>query len=123
MAESFMRTLKREEVDGRTYRDLPHAREKIVAFIDTVYNRQRLHSARAYRAPELFEDDCHEVCLSFLSHQRGAVQTIADILAPLCLGGSTTGFKTPAPSRKRRGLFLSPSTLSLPPVTGAISLK
>ena len=76
MAESFMRTLKREEVDGRTYRDLPHAREKIVAFIDTVYNRQRLHSARAYRAPELFEDDCHEVCLSFLSHQRDAVHSL-----------------------------------------------
>ena len=57
MAESFMRTLKHEEVDGRSYRDLADAREKIDAFIDTIYNRQRLHSALAYRPPQVFEDD------------------------------------------------------------------
>jgi transposase InsO family protein len=55
MAESFMATLKREEVDGRDYRDLADARARIGSFLEEVYNRQRLHSALDYLAPELFE--------------------------------------------------------------------
>ncbi|HET9785380.1 MAG TPA: IS3 family transposase [Terriglobales bacterium] len=54
-AESFMATLKREQIDGRPYRDLTQARADIGAFIDTVYNRKRLHSALGYRSPEQFE--------------------------------------------------------------------
>jgi len=55
MAESFMRTLKHEEVDGRAYRDITHVRDHIETFIEQVYNRQRLHSALAYQPPETFE--------------------------------------------------------------------
>jgi transposase InsO family protein len=55
MAESFMRTLKREEVDGRSYRDLTDATALIGNFLEEVYNRQRLHSALAYLAPETYE--------------------------------------------------------------------
>jgi transposase InsO family protein len=55
MAESWMRTLKREEVDGRAYRDLAEAKASIGPFIEDVYNRQRLHSALAYLAPEAYE--------------------------------------------------------------------
>jgi putative transposase len=55
MAESFMRTLKREEVDGRAYRDIEDARSLIATFLEEVYNRQRLHSALTYLAPEAYE--------------------------------------------------------------------
>jgi transposase InsO family protein len=55
MAESFMATLKREEVDGRGYRDIEDARAGIGTFLEQVYNRQRLHSALGYRPPDTFE--------------------------------------------------------------------
>ena len=51
MAESFMKTLKQEEVDASEYRDLDHARSAIGTFIEEIYNRQRLHSALGYRSP------------------------------------------------------------------------
>jgi putative transposase len=54
-AESFMKTLKQEEIDGRDYRDIDDARQQIGAFIEQVYNRQRLHSALHYRPPVQFE--------------------------------------------------------------------
>jgi transposase InsO family protein len=54
-AESFMKTLKQEEVDGSAYRDAEDARQRIGAFIEQVYNRQRLHSALDYRPPEEYE--------------------------------------------------------------------
>jgi putative transposase len=54
-AESFMKTLKTEEVDGSAYRDLNHARASVGAFIEEVYNRTRLHSALDYLSPVEFE--------------------------------------------------------------------
>jgi putative transposase len=58
-AESFMKTLKQEEVDGRSYRDAAQARQMIGSFIEDVYNRQRLYSALAYRPPAEFEAELH----------------------------------------------------------------
>lgn len=55
MAESFMKTLKQEEVSASEYQDLAHARSAIGGFIVTVYNKQRLHSALAYLSPVEYE--------------------------------------------------------------------
>jgi putative transposase len=54
-AESFMKTLKCEEVNAKTYVALEDARRQIGAFIETVYNAKRLHSALGYKPPEEFE--------------------------------------------------------------------
>jgi putative transposase len=54
-AESFMKTLKAEEVNGTQYRDIDHVRGSIAAFIEAVCNRDRLHSALAYQSPVEFE--------------------------------------------------------------------
>jgi putative transposase len=53
--ESFLKTLKREEIYANQYSDLEHLRTNIEEFIDQYYNRQRLHSALGYRSPEEFE--------------------------------------------------------------------
>jgi putative transposase len=55
LAESFMKTLKQEEVNGSDYRDAADARAKIGGFMETVYNKQRLHSALDYLTPEEYE--------------------------------------------------------------------
>jgi putative transposase len=53
--ESFMKTLKREEIYANDYRTLEHLATNIERFIDEYYNRSRLHSALGYRPPDEFE--------------------------------------------------------------------
>lgn len=53
--ESWMKTLKSEEVYRQEYRDLLEARTCLAQFIDKVYNQKRLHSALGYRPPVEFE--------------------------------------------------------------------
>ncbi len=53
--ESFMKTLKREEIYANKYDDLENLRANIEEFIEQYYNRLRLHSALGYRSPEEFE--------------------------------------------------------------------
>jgi putative transposase len=53
--ESFMKTLKYEEVYRQEYRDLAEARASIERFIEKIYNGKRLHSALGYRPPVEFE--------------------------------------------------------------------
>ena len=53
--ESFMKTLKREEIYANTYVDLEHLHTNIETFIEQYYNRCRLHSALGYQSPDEFE--------------------------------------------------------------------
>ena len=74
--ESFLKTLKREEIYASEYRDLDHLRENIAAFIDRYYNRVRLHSALGYRTPEEFEQatalaaNSQGATMSFFRHEE-----------------------------------------------------
>ena len=53
--ESFLKTLKYEEVYRSEYRDLADAYARIGEFLEVVYNEKRLHSALDYRSPAAFE--------------------------------------------------------------------
>jgi putative transposase len=55
LAESFMRTLKCEEVYLHQYRDRDDALLHIQDFLDRIYNCQRLHSSLGYLAPAAYE--------------------------------------------------------------------
>lgn len=54
-AESFIKTLKYEEVYRTEYRNLEEARASIAEFLEKIYNQERLHSALGYRPPLEFE--------------------------------------------------------------------
>jgi len=77
-AESFMKTLKVEEVDGRTYRNFEQAENSIGTFIEEVYNQHRLHSALDYRSPLEFEADTKKEKRS-KKERKGPVETAAAV--------------------------------------------
>jgi putative transposase len=55
--ESFMKTLKQEEIYCNRYADFEELSQHLEEFIGAYYNRQRLHSALGYRTPQEFERD------------------------------------------------------------------
>lgn len=56
-AESFMKTLKYEEVLINEYQTIEEAQASLAHFIEIVYNHKRLHSALDYKPPVEFEND------------------------------------------------------------------
>ena len=72
--ESFMKTLKREEIYANDYLELEHLRSNIEMFIEDYYNRCRLHSALGYQPPEEFEQQLESTAtnagatMSFFRH-------------------------------------------------------
>jgi putative transposase len=74
--ESFIKTLKREEICANEYQDFDHLRANIEEFIERYYNRCRLHSALGYRSPEEFEQitEMHALSggakMSFFRHEE-----------------------------------------------------
>ena len=77
--ESFMKTLKQEEIYCPDYRDLEELQTHVEEFLDRYYNRLRLHSALGYRTPAEFEEqgrapDCpaHAIApkMSFFRHGK-----------------------------------------------------
>ena len=65
--ESFMKTLKYEEVLRNEYRDLAEARTSIREFLEKVYNQKRLHSALGYLPPAEFETNQKDAATRQLS--------------------------------------------------------
>ena len=55
LCESFLKTLKYEQVYREDYRDYAEANTGIEHFLEKVYNAKRLHSALGYRPPAEFE--------------------------------------------------------------------
>jgi transposase InsO family protein len=77
--ESFIKTLKREEIDARRYASFAELRQHVEEFIEQIYNKVRLHSALGYHSPEEFERSQNTAApavkwspaaLSFLRHEE-----------------------------------------------------
>ena len=85
--ESFMKTLKREEIYANRYRDLDHLHANVEEFIEQYYNQRRLHSALGYQSPVEFEQrntgvavDCRSATMVFfennVNEQRGSSELL-----------------------------------------------
>jgi transposase InsO family protein len=76
--ESFIKTLKQEEIDARPYRTMEELAAHVEEFIEQVYNPVRLHSALAYQSPVEFEQQSSSrqrpvwlpASMSFLRHRE-----------------------------------------------------
>ena len=74
--ESFLKTLKREEIDGRRYGSFAELRQHLEEFMEQIYNQVRLHSALGYSSPDEFEqspkpgEKWSPAALNFLRHEE-----------------------------------------------------
>ena len=96
--ESFLKTLKREEIYASSYENLEHLRGNIGIFIEQYYNQQRLHSALGYRSPEEFERQAE--CQTEMADSKGATLAFFASSAQSStglLGNGTQPFPSPDP--------------------------
>ncbi len=95
--ESFIKTLKREEIYTNKYENLEHLRTNIEEFMERYYNRQRLHSALGYRSPEEFErkaerqDASRSATMEFFENEENNKKTSKGLL------GKETQMPSPSP--------------------------
>ena len=75
--ESFMKTLKYEEVLRQDYRDLSEAKRSIARFLEQVYNEKRLHSALGYCPPAEFESSLPKLNPSLPEKNEGPLNAFA----------------------------------------------
>jgi len=94
--ESFIKTLKREEIYANQYDDLEHLRANIEGFIEQYYNRQRLHSALGYRSPEEFEQQA--ACQTGIEDVKATTITLVARLAQSSTLMLEPGTQTPSPA-------------------------
>jgi transposase InsO family protein len=94
--ESFIKTLKREEIYANAYENLEHLRANIEIFIEQYYNQQRLHSALGYRTPEEFERQAQ--CQSEAADSKAATITFVARLAQPSTRMLAQGTQTPSPA-------------------------
>ena len=55
--ESFHSVMKKEEIYLHTYQDFEECRKALFEYIESWYNRQRIHSALGYKTPQQVEDE------------------------------------------------------------------
>ena len=96
--ESFLKTLKREEIYANQYENLEHLRANIEEFIDQYYNRRRLHSALGYQSPEEFEQrsesreaDSRSATMKFFENNENSQEASTGLL------GKGTQLPSPSP--------------------------
>jgi putative transposase len=94
--ESFIKTLKREEIYANQYDDIEHVRANIESFIEQYYNRQRLHSALGYRSPEEFEQQA--ACQTGIEDLHAATVTLVAGWAQSSTLMLEQGTQTPSPA-------------------------
>ena len=94
--ESFMKTLKREEIYANAYENLEHLRANLEIFLEQYYNQQRLHSALGYRSPEEFERQAQ--CQSEAANAKAATITFVAGLAQSSTRMLEQGTQTPSPA-------------------------
>lgn len=94
--ESFIKTLKWEEIYANEYADMEHLRSNIEEFIERYYNQKRLHSALGYCSPEEFEQQNLQASqMSSLSPALTFHQELSSDLSMELLG---QGLAVPSPN-------------------------
>jgi putative transposase len=104
--ESFMKTLKHEEIRATEYRDLEHLRNNVTEFIEHYYNGRRLHSALGYQTPEQFEQ-------AFAPGKGGPYQTLSFLRHGEIFQSDALRKKPPEDGSPRHRLDESPTDYSL----------